>query len=238
MNAWLAPASRPWVIAHRGASAEAPENTLRAFRLGREQGADGIECDIHLSADHIPIILHDATLDRTTNAHGPARTLTAAQLQHVDAGQGECVPTLDQLFETLGRDCLYNLELKEYGWSDRGCAARVAERIQAHNLADQIVLSSFDPRSLYRARRLMPAGVVCALLHDARAVYTTYLFHGQVVHPNHAAVTPRYMAWARRHGLRVHVWTVDEPALAQRLRADGVHAIITNYPARLLAAYQ
>lgn len=237
MNAWLTPTSRPWIIAHRGASAAAPENTLRAFRLGREQGADGIECDLHLSADHVPVILHDATLDRTTNSQGPVHNYTAAQLQRVDAGQGESVPTLDQLFETLGRDCLYNLELKEYGWSDRGCAARVAERIQAHNLAERIVISSFDPRGLYRARRLMPPEVLCALLHDVQTTFTTYLFRGQAVHPHHAAVTPRYMAWAQRRGLRVHVWTVDDPQLAQHLRADGVHGIITNYPSRLLTAY-
>ena len=238
MNAWLAPSPRPWIIGHRGVGGDAPENTLRAFRLARAQGADGIECDIQLSADHIPIILHDATLDRTTNAHGPVSRYSAAQLQQVDAGQGERVPTLAQLFESLGRDCLYNLEIKVYGWRDRGCAARIAECIRAHGLAEQIVISSFDPRALYRARRVMPAGVICALLHAGDARFAPYLFRGAADHPHHAEVTPRYLAWARRRGIRVHVWTVDDPALAQRLWADGVHAIITNTPQRLALAWQ
>lgn len=234
LNAWLvAPVSRPLIIGHRGASAEAPENTLRAFRLAQAQGADGIECDLWLSADGRPVILHDAHLDRTTNATGLVSHYTAAQLQAVDAGRGEPIPTLDQLFETLGRDFLYNLEIKVYGWRDQGVEAAIAARIQAHRLAEQVLISAFDPRVLWRARRWMPAGVLLGLLYESHTTYGRYLFRGAAIHPPRSLVTPALMAQARRRGWRVHVWTVDAPDQAEYLHTLGVHAIITNRPALL-----
>ncbi len=234
-NAWLvAPSSLcPLIIGHRGASAEAPENTLRAFQLAQTQGADGIECDLWLSADGQPVIVHDARLDRTTNASGLVSAYTVSQLQRMDAGQGEPIPTLNQLFETLGRGFLYNLEIKVYGWLDRGLEAAIATAIQAHGLAAQVLISSFDPRALWRARRWMPAGVLLGLLYEDHTAYGRYVFGGQAIHPPAHLTTPALMAQAQRRRWRVHVWTVDDPNQAQYLHTLGVHAIITNRPALL-----
>jgi glycerophosphoryl diester phosphodiesterase len=133
MSAWLSD-STPLIIAHRGASHDAPENTITAFALAVEQGADGIELDVQLSADGIPVVMHDASVERTTNGRGAVSKLTIEQLQRLDAGDGRPVPTLDEVFEIFGPTLLYNVELKTGIWSDRNLAAAVAERIDGHHL--------------------------------------------------------------------------------------------------------
>lgn len=233
---WLT-ATTPLIIGHRGASADAPENTLRALRLAREQGADGVEFDVHLSADSIPVLIHDATLQRTTNARGRVRDLPAAALQALDAGDGEPVPTLDQVFEELGRDFLYNVELKAYSWRDQGAERAVAQRIIAHGLTAQVVVSSFDFRVMRRARRLLPPTVPLALIRDPRYLrFTHRFFTGVADHPHFRLVDEAYMAAMQGAGRRVHVWTVDDAAEARRLVQLGVHGLITNRPAALRAA--
>ena len=101
MNEW-ASGQRPFIIGHRGASAEAPENTLVAFLLAQAQGADGIEFDVQLSADGCPVVIHDGNLARTTNGRGQVQDFTVAALQKLDAGHGQPIPTLDEVFESLG----------------------------------------------------------------------------------------------------------------------------------------
>ncbi|MCO5194010.1 MAG: hypothetical protein M9930_12095 [Anaerolineae bacterium] len=232
MNQWAC-SERLLIIAHRGASADAPENTMRAFQLACEQGADGIEFDVLLSADAIPIVIHDDTLDRTTNGTGPVKSMTAAQLQQLDAGDGETIPTLDQVLDTFGRNWLLNIEIKLYGWFNRGCEKAVAAVIAKHNLADHVVVSSFDFRVMRRARRVMPPGVGLALLRDNSYTYTHRFFKGQFDHPHFTLVTEKSMDMARATGQRVNVWTVDDSAEAQRLQTLGVNALITNRPAAL-----
>ncbi|MCI0577989.1 MAG: glycerophosphodiester phosphodiesterase, partial [Chloroflexi bacterium] len=111
MNDWFTGRS-PLIIAHRGASANAPENSFSAFALAAEERADGIELDVRLSADNWPVVLHDATLERTTDGRGPVSRQTVAQLQELNAGDDRPVPTLDELFEMFGPSLLYNVELK------------------------------------------------------------------------------------------------------------------------------
>jgi glycerophosphoryl diester phosphodiesterase len=230
MNHWLTTAS-PLIIGHRGASAEAPENTLAAFKLALAQGAAGIEFDVQVTADGVPVIIHDRLLDRTTNGRGVVTAHTAAQLQPLDAGQGERIPTLDQLFETFGRRLLYNLEIKNVYWRETGAEVAIAGRIQAHNLADRMVISSFNPLALKRIRPHLAGPALLALLRFSGPLqYTRYLFEGEAEHPHYPLVTEAYMANMRHRGRRVHVWTVDDPLEAQRLLRLGVHAIITNKP--------
>lgn len=234
MNRWAC-GERLLIIAHRGASADAPENTIRAFQLALEQGADGIEFDVMLSADNIPVVIHDDTVDRTTNGVGTVKSMTVAQLQQLDAGNGETIPTLDQVLETFGRNWLLNIEIKLYGWFNKGCEKAIANIISKHNLADSVVVSSFDFRVMRRARRVMPAGTGLALLRDDSYVYTHQLFKGQFDHPHAKLVTTQSMNKAHATGQRVNVWTVDDSAEAQRLQALGVNALITNRPAALRA---
>ena len=226
-----ASAQRPLIIGHRGASAEAPENTLAAFALAREQGADGIEFDVQLSADGWPVVIHDAKVERTTNGHGRVQNQTVAELQGLDAGEGQSIPTLDEVFETFGPNFLYNVELKTAAFRDNGLAAAVADRIQAHHLERQTIVSSFNPWAVRWARRhLTQTTWVAHISYKLGLKYKCLLAASQAAHPHYRMVDASYVAWANKMGWRVHVWTVDDLAEAQRLVDFGVQAIITNKP--------
>ncbi len=235
-NRWF-DAAETRIIGHRGASAAAPENTLKAFKLAKEQGADGIEFDVQLSADQHPVVIHDATLERTTNGTGNVRDYAAATLATLDAGEGEPIPLLSQLVETCGIDFLYNIEIKEHGERGRQLVAVIADMIATlPAIASRIVVSSFDHDILPAVRELCPATVaIAALRMKPDRPFPTWLY-GQVDHPHYTLVDEAYMAWAREHNLTVNVWTVDDPAEAQRLVALGVNGIVTNKPAYIRAS--
>lgn len=243
--------SKPLILAHRGASAYAPENTIAAFRLAHELGADGIELDVQLTRDKIPVVIHDDTVERTTNGKGRVCDLTIAEISSLDAGTwktndyaGEPIPTLAQVLDSLsdwlrpiGRasPCLLNVELKtEYLLTD-GLEQQVLNVIARYGLQNRILLSSFSPLSLHRARAInrdIPRG----LLYDAtmalplRKAWLRFWAAPQAMHPEAPMIDAAYMNWARRKNLQVNTWTVDDPADAQRLAELGVHAIITNKP--------
>jgi glycerophosphoryl diester phosphodiesterase len=231
MSDWLT-ASDLLIIGHRGASADAPENTLAAFALAIEQGADGIELDVQLSADGWPVIIHDDTVDRTSNGSGRVSHMTVAQLQALDLGMEQTVATLDELFEAFGPILLYNVELKGSGILDNGLEAAVADRIEAYHLENHVLVSSFDPFCIRRARRHLSRSTPVALIRESRAMQMAHrLLAAEADHPDYHLVDEAYLAWARENNLRVHVWTVDDAAEAQRLVNLGVHGIITNKPA-------
>ncbi len=236
MTTWLT-ADRPLIIGHRGACADAPENTLAAFALALAQNADGVELDVQLSADGVPMIMHDATVDRTTDGHGRVPDLTLAELRRLTIDNAHPVPALDDLFEMLGRRTLYNVELKALGPNDGGLVAAVARCVVAHDVADRVLVSSFSPFTVRSARRQFPAAVPVALLRERRA---TRLFHSVLQtaadHPDYQLVDEALMAWARRKGLRVHAWTVNDVAEGRRLARLGVHGLITNTPGVMRAA--
>jgi glycerophosphoryl diester phosphodiesterase len=226
---WLT-AQKPLIIAHRGASAYAPENTLAAFNLAVEQGADGIELDVQMSADGRVMVVHDFDVSRMTNGAGLVSELMAAELQALDAGEGQKIPTLDDLFEMLGPRVLYNIELKYFGWQGRGIETAVADRIAAFHLENRVLVSSFNPLALRRARRQMPRSVPLGVLRKEGIKYGYLFAKSEADHPHYPMVDEAYMAWARKRGYRVNVWTVDEPDEAQRLIALGVNGLITNKP--------
>ena len=234
-NFWLS-AENTLIIGHRGASDEAPENTLLAFKLSQQQGADGLEFDIHLSSDGVPMVIHDHTLDRTTNRTGAVGDLTCAELAEVNAGEGEPVPTLAQVFELFGRNQLYNVEIKEYGLRSAECVQAVANLIQQHDLAAYCTISSFDYDVMEQAQALMPPNTAIALLRMPNSPPIPDWYAGQADHPYYPMIDADYMAWAVEHGQRVHTWTVNEADEARRLYALGVHALITNKPAYLRSA--
>lgn len=222
---------RPLIIGHRGASAYAPENTLAAFELAAEQGADGVELDVQLSRDGRLVILHDFDVSRTTNGQGRVAELTVAELQTFDAGKGQKIPTLDDLFEAMGPRLLYNIEIKYFGWRDRGVETAVADRIAAYQLENHVLVSSFNPLAVRRARRQLPQSVPVALIRDGGLMqYTYFMASGEADHPYHSLVDEAYMAWAKKRGWPTNVWTVDDPVLAQRLARLGVNGLITNKP--------
>ncbi len=230
MSAWSA-SPTPLIIAHRGASSDAPENTITAFALAVEQAADGIELDVQLSADGIPVVLHDSTVDRTTNGRGSVSKFTIEQLQSLDAGDGRPIPTLDQIFEIFGPTLLYNVELKSGFWPDRNLAAAVADRIEGHRLEEHVLVSSFSLLAIRQARStLSPRIPVAHLRMTSTAAWKHRLVGAEADNPYYKLVDDRYMAWAKGLNLQVNVWTVDDPAEAQRLAQLGVTSIITNKP--------
>ena len=233
--------AKPLVIAHRGASAVAPQNTMAAFRKAVELKSDGIELDIHLSADGIPVVIHEAIVDATTNGHGRVAELIIAQLQELDAGSsfdpafaGERIPTLEQVLQAFP-NVLLNVELKCFSPFDRGLERTVISLVKELGRQQHVLFSSFNPLSLRRAWRIAPdirIGLLLApnLPLPLRRAWLASLCPHQARHPHHTMVTPDYMAWAKKRGYQVNPWTVDDPDEMRRLISLGVHGIITNVP--------
>lgn len=238
----------PRVLGHRGASFDAPENTLAAFELARRQGADGVELDTSLSKDGVPVVIHDLTLDSTTDGNGPVRDLDLKALKALDAGshfdlefRGERIPTLDEALEVIGPDMTVNIELKTASWRADGLEQAVLRVIRRHGASSQVIVSSFNPLALRRFRALAPDIPIGYLYSPDEPIYLRYgwLMLGvphQARHPHQSMIDAQYMAWARKHGYQVNTWTVDEPDRIRELRDLGVNAIITNRPALALEA--
>ncbi len=232
-NAWLN-SSQPLIIAHRGASSAMPENTLAAFALALDQGADGIELDVQLSKDGHLVLVHDTTLLRLTSNPRRVSELTVSELKAEDLGQGQAVALLEELFELLGDATLYNIELKDFAFRDQGLVDRVAETVTAFGLQTKTLISSFNPLAVHRARRLFAPETPVALLRAPGLWrYSCYLAAADADNPHFTLVDEAYMAWATRRGYHTFVWTVDDIVEARKCLALGVHGIITNDPAQM-----
>ena len=233
---------RPLSFAHRGASRQAPQNTLAAFLRAAELGADGIELDVQLSKDGELVVIHDFRLEVTTDGSGPVRARTLAELKELDAGSwfapafaGQRIPTLQEVMEAVGQRLLLNIELKTTGLRDDGLAAAVARAIEENRLLDRVVVSSFNPMAVWRIKRLAPAipvGLLYAphLPYLLRKPWTRHLIDLEALHPQHSLVDERFVHWARQRRYRVHTWTVDDPEEMQRLARLGVDIIISTRP--------
>ncbi len=231
-----------WVVAHRGASGHAPENTLAAFRRAVELGASFIETDLQLSRDAHFVAIHDPTLERTTSGTGPVHEKTLAELRQMDAGSwfgsdysGEKIPTLEEVLEFAGqKDVVFYLELKP-------CAAWGAEHAlvgalrQAGEIARAVVLS-FDGGTLGVLRKLEPT-LMTGLLAESMGgdpIGTAVKVGARQLAVRGDLVTPALLAEARRADLQVVSWTINHPAHMRALADAGVDGIITDYPERLL----
>ena len=243
MNLWLESHPKPLVIGHRGASAHAPENTLAAFRLAREQGADGIEFDVKRCATGEVVIMHDVSVDRTTSGHGNVHELSLSALRALDAGDGERVPLLDEVFEELASrdrpDFLFNVEVTNYHTKGDGLEAAVIEVIRRHAIASRVLFSSFNPISVHQLSRRAP-DIPRAILYDpSMPLYLREVWLGAIVahefrHPHFSMVTPDILAALRKRYLRVNAWTVNEPADIRRMLECGVAGIIGDSPRTIL----
>lgn len=233
---------RPLVFGHRGAREAAPENTMAAFQEALAMGADGIELDVMLSSDGVPVVCHDASLERTTNGSGSVSQHTLAELRALDAGShfapefaGEPIPTLAQVLDAFGDSLRINIELKTTSRRDDGLEAEASDLVASRGLTSTVVYSSFNPLSLWRARRYGPR-IPRGLLYSAdlpiplRLAWFAPLLGLQAVHPSRKMVDAAYMRWARRRGYRVNVWTVNAPDEMDRLLDLDVDMLITDRP--------
>ncbi|MBC7264642.1 MAG: glycerophosphodiester phosphodiesterase [Chloroflexi bacterium] len=234
--------SRPLIFGHRGAPEMAPENTLAAFEAARQMGADGVELDTLLTADGVPVVCHNLTVDKTTNGAGRIRDLTVKQIKTLDAGSwfhssftGERIPTLQEVLEWAGDDMLLNIELKSLSLRDEGLERAVLHLMYQYELTERVIISSFNPFAIRRVKMLDP-GIQTGLLYapalpmPLRRAWLRPLAHPNALHPHHTMVSPDYLQWARNRGYRVNTWTVNEPAEMRRLTRLGVDIIITNQP--------
>jgi glycerophosphoryl diester phosphodiesterase len=238
------PAAATRIIGHRGAPHVAPENTLAAFRAAIAAGADGVELDVQASRDGVPMVIHDPTLERTTDGHGLVGAASAAELAALEAGawfqpplRGERIPTLAAVLRLLAPTRLeLHVELKTRHVAYPGLVPAVLRALAASGMEERVVLSSYNHHTLREARALAPHVPCAALLYEALLEPWRYATeHGlQALHPHQDTVDAELVQRSHAAGLAVRPYVVDEPEQARRLLALGVDGLITNEPARLL----
>jgi glycerophosphoryl diester phosphodiesterase len=247
----FAPDSTPLVVAHRGASSAYPENTLESFQGAIEAGADVIETDVRLSADGVPVIVHDQDLSRTTDGTGLVHELTVAELKRLDASAGRGpkaeIPTLREVLELVSGRAGINLEIKNIPGevafdSPKEATVRAAlDDVERTSFSGSVLVSSFNWITIERSRALapdIPTGflTIAAIAPAAALVYARDAGH-QYVLPSVTALVPAgeaFVGEAHDAGLRVGTWTVDDPDEARTLFEWGVDAVATNDPEALL----
>jgi len=223
----------PKIYAHRGASEHAPENTMAAFQLAMDQHADGIELDAMLSGDGHVVVIHDDTVDRTTNGSGRVREMSIELIQSLDAGSGERIPTLVEVFEQFGGKFLINIELKNYATIFDALPLKVAKLINTYGLVDSVLISSFNPFNFKRIRRLVPDVTIGLLTQPQKAKFWMWrLFKYDALNPHFSDVDETLVKALHSRGLQVNVWTPDDAEEIIRLAALRVDGIITNRPQR------
>ncbi len=232
----------PTFFAHRGASAYAPENTMAAFDLALRQGAEAIELDAKLTADGKVVVIHDQTVNRTTEGDGRVKDLTFAQLRELDAGshfdfafRGEPIPSLDEVFAALGHFLFINVELTNYNSITDNLPEKVAELVKRHNLARRVLFSSFNPIALIRIRRAIPETPIGLLAMPGRKGAWARSWPGRFMsvnslNPEVSDATPALIEANHRIGRRVFVWTVNQAEDMRRLFAIKADGIFTDDP--------
>lgn len=232
-------AGQLWRIGHRGACGYAPENTLASIRKALEMGVHGFEFDIQMSRDGHPVVIHDDTLERTTNGLGLVLDHTLEQLQQLEAGDkqhpGERIPTLTQVLDLVDKRCRLFIELK----SD--LATEPVVRILRHYIKhmgwhyEQLFVCSFDHLQLTTVRTLEPSLRTCALIAGIPVSLAAIASeaHAWALNPCIHHINQGMVDDAHRRGLRVITWTADHPADIAKARSLGVDGIISNYPDRI-----
>ncbi len=240
---------RGLVVAHRGAPLDAPENTLEAFQLAIDLGADCVEFDVRLSADGVPLVLHDPDVDRTTDGHGLVRSMTLVEVKRLRIGDTEGVPTLAEALAGLSGEVGADIEIKNIpGEPDHDAQSEplveaTLEVLEAASFAGFLLLSSFNPRSIARARELaphIPTGLLTirdidggTALDFARAEgHPWVLPHSDAV----LGVGRSLVGDSHSSGMCIGTWAVDDPGTAVEYLRWGIDAIATNDPRTVIRA--
>jgi glycerophosphoryl diester phosphodiesterase len=251
----------PLIIGHRGASAHAPENTLAAFQMAIDVGTDGVEFDVQLAKDGVPVVIHDATLERTASRPERVADLTSKQLARVDIGSwfnkkfpkkskpefaSETVPTLTQVLELL-KDTkgLIYIELKCGDKDYEPLAKAVCDVVRGSHLLPQIIVKSFKlaaiPVVRFHLREVQTSALFEPTIMDflrrrKHILVIAHEFGAQQISLHYSLVTRKLLALATESNMPVTIWTVDEPKWLKRCARLGIGALITNDPAKLITA--
>jgi glycerophosphoryl diester phosphodiesterase len=233
------------IWAHRGARREAPENTLPAFELAVAQGADGIEFDVQLTADGAVVVIHDEVVDRTTNGSGPVLGATLAQLRRLDASAGVAghagvrIPTLAETLDLLApTGLMLNIELKNSEEDYPGLEEQVLAAVAAHDLADRVVLSTFNHYSLKRFQAIGTTSQLGMLYSDPLYKpwrYASRLGVGAIHPPARFVLGAGWVRHAHAAGLAVRPWVVNSERSLARMARWGVDGVFTDVPAAAVA---
>ncbi|HSY16684.1 MAG TPA: glycerophosphodiester phosphodiesterase family protein [Candidatus Acidoferrales bacterium] len=221
---------------HRGAGGHEPENTVRSVRRALELGAEGVEVDVHF-VDGQLVVIHDDTLDRTTNGHGRVAIKSFEYLRSLDAGLGERIPTLAEIFDAVDRRAVINVELKG-PHTAAPVAALIGDYVDRRGWSiDDFLVSSFDHARLGEIKRLRPEIRTGALIEKVPRGLAQFaeVLGAWSVHASKRCVTPELVADAHHRGLKVFVYTVNEPEEIARMRALGVDGVFSDFPDRVTA---
>jgi glycerophosphoryl diester phosphodiesterase len=258
---FLSASNYPLIIAHRGASTAAPENTLAAFERALQDGADGIEFDVQLTRDQVPVVIHDATLKRTTGIDAHIAALSSSELATIDTGSwfnrrfptraraeysSEIIPTLSRVFELIAPRCrrLY-VELKCDTAEVGKLVEKVVAEVRAWGLEGRVVIESFPLATVAEVKRIAPELRTAAAFErrPGRPLLSarTLLRHAHSCRVEELAlarslVSRHTVEASRACGLQTVVWTVDHPSWIKRAISLGLYAVITNDPAGMRAA--
>jgi len=245
IDAFLDPGGRTWVIAHRGFSGRAPENTVAAIREAIVIGANMAEIDVTLTADERVVVIHDETLERTTDGSGNVGDHSFDEIRSLDAGSwfapqfaGEKVPTLGEVLDTAKGRILLNVEIKSEA-VDRGISDKVAAAINERGMNDQVVVSSFSPTALEQMHTVAPK-IRTAVLYNPEfqrgedPVEIVHSLGASAFNIRGSRLKAKMLRSCREHGIPVAVYTVDKPKKMKRWVKKGIDAIFTNHPDRLL----
>jgi glycerophosphoryl diester phosphodiesterase len=233
----------PCIFAHRGASGDAPENTISSFQLAVTQGAHAVELDAKLSSDGEIVVIHDRTLKRTTDGDGYIHQTTYANLRSLDAGSwfsekyaGEKIPLLEEVLEAVAKQVFVNIEVTNYKTPRDILPFEIAKLVKRMGLDERVLFSSFLPRNLQILKDLLPNTPV-ALLTEPKIYFLTQWLgiakrtSPEIQHPYHSDVNETMLKKAHEQGKRIHTWTVNKEVDMKRLFAMGVDGVFTDYPA-------
>jgi glycerophosphoryl diester phosphodiesterase len=235
--------NRPTIFAHRGSSKHAPENTLAAFDLAVSQNADAIELDAKLCADGEIVVIHDQTIDRTTDGTGSVADFPLAALNEIDAGswfgnefRNEKIPSLAEVFESVGGKTFINVELTNYASLRDELPDKVVDLVRKYGLETRVLFSSFNPLALRRAHQLLPEAPLGLLALPgfpggwARSWLGHWVVPYQALHPEVNDTSQKLIKYQHKRNRRVHTWTVNAPDDIKRLIQTGVDGIFTDDP--------
>lgn len=237
---WRRGHGRPRVWAHRGASAHAPENTMRAFDLARDAGADGIELDVRLDGDGNVVVFHDSSLERLTGQRGVIEQTSASARKELRV-RGEPIALLADVLHSYDLEIDVEIKTNRVG-REAALVEATARVIKDSGRSDQILVSSFDPFVLVQFHRHLPEVALGYIFGEDQALplrrgWAGLAVGASLVHPQHTLCTEKTVAAWHRGGTPVNVWTVDDRAELLRLAALGVDGVFANDPAHAIAVF-